>query len=95
MLGSVLIALFSIIGVQAQPLGITIAPVNDCSTLPKYNNATNIAGPWTIRVDGCHNGSSPQGDCSIEGFAASCDVKKSPEERGIEKGSVSSLSIVI
>lgn len=93
MLGPALLALSAlvgVIGVQAQPLSVTLAPVNDCAALPKWNNATNIAGPWTIRVDGCRNGTSPRGDCSIEGFTASCDVKRSAEEKGIEKGSVSS-----
>jgi hypothetical protein len=90
MLISALFVIFSVIGFRGQPLGVTLTPVNDCSALPKYNNATNIAGPWTIRVNGCHNSTSPQGDCDIEGFAASCDVKRSAEEKSIQRGSVRS-----
>ncbi|CAI7577535.1 unnamed protein product [Penicillium manginii] len=69
-----------------QPRAASVVPIDNCSALPNYNNATNTAGPWKIRVDGCNNGSS-QG-CRIEGFAAGCDVTRSADEKGIEKGAI-------
>jgi hypothetical protein len=95
MLRTSFVALCLFVGVHAQPVqplqpraaSSSVVPVDNCSALPNYNNATNIAGPWKIRVDGCNNGSS-QG-CDMEGFAAGCDVTRSADEKGIEKGAVS------
>lgn len=81
-------ALLLLAGVHAQPRAASVVPVEGCAELPNYNNATNTAGPWKIRVDGCSNATS-SGACSIEGFAAGCDVTRSADEKGIEKGSVS------
>lgn len=89
MIGTAILFLFSLVGVQAQPRGVVFSPVDDCSALPKFNNVTNIAGPWTITVDGCTVIKESGGSCSIEGFAASCDVKRSADEKGIQKGAVS------
>lgn len=80
-------ALLLLAGVHAQPRAASVVPVEGCAELPNYNNATNIAGPWKIRVDGCTDATS-LGACSIEGFAAGCDVTRSADERGIEKGSI-------
>lgn len=83
---------FCLLGAHAQPVqpvtrAASVVPVDHCSALPNYNNATNTAGPWKIRVDGCSNGSS-QG-CRMEGFVAGSDVTRSADEKGIEKGAVS------
>ncbi|CAI7664474.1 unnamed protein product [Penicillium pancosmium] len=94
MLRTSFVALCLFAGVHAQPVqpvqpraaSSSVVPVANCSALPNYNNATNIAGPWKIRVDGCSNGSS-QG-CRMEGFAAGCDVTRSADEKGIEKGAI-------
>ncbi|KAJ5698842.1 hypothetical protein N7462_000847 [Penicillium macrosclerotiorum] len=74
------------IGVQAQPQGITTTAVSGCSSLPGFNNETNIAGPWTIKIDECNSATATGAACSIEGYAATCDVKRSAGETGIEKG---------
>lgn len=62
--------------------------VEGCSALPNYNNATNIAGPWNIRTSRCRNGNDSQESCEIEGLAAGCDVTRSADEKGIERGSL-------
>ena len=62
--------------------------VEGCSALPNYNNATNIAGPWNIRASRCINGRNSNESCDIEGLAAGCDVTRSADEKGIERGSV-------
>ncbi|KAJ5085076.1 hypothetical protein N7532_009847 [Penicillium argentinense] len=82
------VALCLLAGVHAQSRAASVVPVEGCAALPNYNNATNIAGPWTIRVDGCTNATATQESCSIEGFGASCDVTRSADEKGIEKGSL-------
>lgn len=66
----------------------SVVPVANCAALPNYNNATKIAGPWNIRVDGCSNSDISE-PCRFEGFPAGCDVTRSADEKGIEKGSVS------
>ncbi|KAJ5183938.1 hypothetical protein N7492_001554 [Penicillium capsulatum] len=76
------------IGIHAQGRGVTIVPVKDCSALPRYNRATNIAGPWGIKVDGCNNATAPRESCAIEGFGASSDVKRSTQEKAIDQGSI-------
>lgn len=88
------VALLLLAGAHAQPVqprAASAIPVESCSSLPNYNNATSIAGPWKIRVDGCSNANSESG-CRTEGFAAGCDVTRSADEKGIEKGAVSSNS---
>lgn len=68
--------------------------VEGCSALPNYNNATNIAGPWNIRTSRCRNGNDSQESCEIEGLAAGCDVTRSADEKGIERGSVRRFSFL-
>lgn len=89
MIGRAILFLFSLVSVRAQPHGITFSPVNGCAALPNYNNVTEIAGPWAVRIDACTQGAASRGTCIIEGFAASCDVTRSADEKGIEKGVVS------
>ncbi|CAG7927774.1 unnamed protein product [Penicillium olsonii] len=64
--------------VNAQPLGrgLSVEPVEDCSLLPAYNEETRIAGPWTVHVDSCYNGTATDGRCTIEGFGSSSDVTR-------------------
>jgi len=65
-----------------------------CNALPNYNNATNIAGPWNIRTSRCRSGNDSQEFCEIEGLAAGCDVTRSADEKGIERGSVRRFSFL-
>lgn len=89
MIGATLLAvLFVSIGVQAQGRGVTVVPVTDASTLPQWNSATKISGPWRIKVSDCTNSTASRGACSIEGYGASCDAKHASGEGGIEEGSV-------
>lgn len=69
--------------------------VSDCSQLPLYNYHTNIAGPWTLKVDSCYNGTSSRGSCSIEGFGSSSDTTRQPGDKPnrFEHGFVSVQSI--
>jgi hypothetical protein len=88
-LSSVFLTALSVaIGVQAQPRSIINTPIDGCSTLPRWNNETNIAGPWSLELAGCRNGTA---FCSIEGYAATCDVKRPTEEKKIDRGVVCSL----
>ncbi|KAJ5354385.1 uncharacterized protein N7496_012818, partial [Penicillium cataractarum] len=80
------IALSFAIGVQAQPRSVTNTPIDGCSTLPSWNNETNIAGPWSFQLTGCRNGTAFNGACNIEGYGATCDVKRSAGDKGIEHG---------
>lgn len=88
-LSSVFLAALSVaIGVRAQPRSVTTIPIDGCSALPRWNNETDIAGPWTFQLAGCRNGTA---SCAIEGYAATCDVKRSAEEKGIGRGVVCPL----
>lgn len=92
MLATSLATLVLAIGATAYPAGSSATPLKDCSALPRWNNNTNIAGPWTILVDSCTNMTAAGGACSIKGFPASSDVKTSAQEKGIESGSVRAAS---
>lgn len=81
-------ALSLAIGVQAQPRSVTNTPTDDCSVLPRWNNETNIAGPWLFQLTGCLNGTAAKSVCSIEGYGATCDVKRSADEKSIDRGIV-------
>ncbi|KAJ5157893.1 uncharacterized protein N7482_008993 [Penicillium canariense] len=73
-------------GVQAHPRGVTNTPIDACSALPRWNNETNIAGPWSFQIVGCHNGTDSEGVCGIEGYGATCNAKRLPDKNGIETG---------
>lgn len=61
--------------------GLFVEPVTDCSQLPAYNDLTNIAGPWTVNIDSCYNGTAPDSRCSIEGFGSSSDVTRQRDDK--------------
>jgi hypothetical protein len=92
MLASVFFSsLLLIAGAQPFERGLTVEPVADCSQLPAYNDGTKIAGPWTVNIDSCYNGTAPHGTCTIEGFGSSSDVTRQPDDKGnmIDHGFVS------
>jgi hypothetical protein len=84
-------SLLLIAGAQPFERGLTIEPVTDCSQLPAYDDDTKIAGPWTVNIDSCYNGTATHGICDIEGFGSSSDVTRQPDDKGnmIENGFVS------
>lgn len=92
MITSVVFAcLFLLAGAHPGKRGPFIESVTDCSQLPLYNNETKIAGPWTLKVDSCYNGTATRGLCSIEGFETGSDIIRLREDRPntIEHGFVS------
>ncbi|CAG8045980.1 unnamed protein product [Penicillium nalgiovense] len=74
--------------------GLFIESITDCSQLPSYSNDTKMAGPWTIKVDSCYNGTAPEGQCSIEGFESGSDITRQREDRPntIEHGFITIIS---
>lgn len=85
--------LFLAVGIHAHGRSLTIVPVKGgCSALPRYNNATNIAGPWGLKAHDCKNSTASREHCTIDGFGASSDVKRSTQEKRIDKGSVCATS---
>jgi hypothetical protein len=88
-----LFSLFLLAGAQPLEQSLTVEPVKDCSELPDYNPKTKIAGPWTINVDGCYNGTSSN-SCSIEGFSTSADTTRQFGDEGYLNGLVSGHSPV-
>ncbi|KAJ5425002.1 hypothetical protein N7465_000072 [Penicillium sp. CMV-2018d] len=91
---AVFASLFLLASAKSGNQGHFIEPVTDCSQLPSYNNDTKIAGPWTIKVDNCYNGTGPQGLCSIEGFESSSDItrQRDDEPDTIEHGFITIVS---
>ena len=84
-------SLFLLASAQSWKRSPFIEPVTDCSELPLYNNETKIAGPWTLKVDSCYNGTASRGLCRIEGFETGSDITRQREDRPntIEHGFVS------
>ncbi|KAJ5766018.1 uncharacterized protein N7511_003634 [Penicillium nucicola] len=82
-------SLFLLAGAQPLAQSLTVEPVRDCSELPDYNPKTKIAGPWTIIVDGCYNGTSP---CSIEGFSTGADTTRQFGDEGFLNGLITITS---
>ncbi|KAK9848433.1 hypothetical protein MYU51_016643 [Penicillium brevicompactum] len=74
--------------------GLSVEPVTDCSQLPAYDDLTEIAGPWTINIDSCYNGTAPDSRCSIEGFGSSSDVTRQRGDKSdlIEHGFITIAS---
>lgn len=91
---AVFASLFLLASGKSWNRGSFIEPITDCSQLPLYNNDTKIAGPWTIKVDGCYNGAGPQGLCSIEGFESSSDITRQRDDtpNTIEHGFITIVS---
>lgn len=89
---AVFASLFLLASAQPWKRSLFIESITDCSQLPSYSNDTKIAGPWTIKVDSCYNGTSPDGLCSIEGFESGSDITRQRGDRPntIEHGFVSS-----
>ncbi|CAI7592451.1 unnamed protein product [Penicillium glandicola] len=87
-------SLFLLASAQSGKRGLFIEAVTDCSQFPLYNNETMIAGPWTIKVDNCYNGTAPQGVCSIEGFESGSDITRQRDDRPdtIEHGFITIVS---
>ena len=85
-----LFSLFLLAGAQPLEQSLTVDPVKYCSELPDYSPQTKIAGPWTINVDGCYNGTSSH-SCSIEGFSTSADITRQFGDEGYLNGLVSSI----
>lgn len=82
-------SVFSVLAsAQTQRRGVTVVPVQGCFVLPGYSDATKIAGPWTIKVDGCRNAAASENACSVDGYGAGCDVNRTVEDKGIERGFV-------
>ncbi|CEJ57872.1 hypothetical protein PMG11_06550 [Penicillium brasilianum] len=79
-------ALSLVIAVQAQPRSVTNTPVDGCWALPRWNNETKIAGPWSFQLWGCRNGTASNGACGIEGYGATCDAKRAEDGRGFDHG---------
>ncbi|KAI2709104.1 hypothetical protein CBS147332_6163 [Penicillium roqueforti] len=95
MITSVVFAcLFLLAGAHPGKRGPFIESVTDCSELPLYNNETKIAGPWTLKVDSCYNGTATRGLCSIEGFETGSDIIRLREDRPntIEHGFITIVS---
>lgn len=90
MLAAALFSLFLVAGAQPLEQKLTVEPVKYCSELPDYNPKTKIAGPWTINVDGCYNGTSSH-SCSIEGFSTSADTTRQFGDEGYLNGLVRSI----
>ncbi|KAJ5190007.1 hypothetical protein N7491_007952 [Penicillium cf. griseofulvum] len=90
----ILSSLFVLTSAQPWKRGHFIEPVTDCSQLPSYNNHTKMAGPWTLKVDTCYNGTAPGGLCDIQGFESSSDITRQREDRPntIEHGFISIVS---
>ncbi|KAJ5091068.1 hypothetical protein NUU61_005938 [Penicillium alfredii] len=77
--------LFLLASAWPQPQ-ISRTPITECSALPKYNDGSKIAGPWTLKVHRCSDATASQTGCKLEGLEASCDVRKSAEDKGIQQG---------
>ncbi|KAJ5953040.1 uncharacterized protein N7479_011453 [Penicillium vulpinum] len=92
---TVFASLFLLASAQLSKRSIFIEEVTDCSVLPSYNNDTKIAGPWTLKVDNCYNGTAIRGLCSIEGFESGSDITQERENRQnttLEHGFVTTIS---
>ncbi|CRL24470.1 unnamed protein product [Penicillium camemberti] len=91
---AVFASLFLLASARPWKQGHFIEPITDCSQLPSYNNDTKIAGPWTIKVDNCYNGTGPRGLCSIEGFESSSDITRQRDDtpNTIEHGFITIVS---
>ncbi|KAJ5153635.1 uncharacterized protein N7500_009074 [Penicillium coprophilum] len=87
-------SLFLLTSAQPWKRSTFIEPVTDCSQFPSYDNHTKIAGPWTLKVDGCYNGTATRGLCSIEGFESGQDITRQREDRPktIEHGFITIVS---
>ncbi|KAJ5306996.1 hypothetical protein PENANT_c003G11109 [Penicillium antarcticum] len=90
MLTATLFSLFLLAGAQPLAQSLTVEPVKDCSELPNYNPKARIAGPWTINVDGCRNGTSSH--CSIERFSTSADTTRQFGDEGFLNGLITITS---
>ncbi|KAJ5844632.1 hypothetical protein EN45_085960 [Penicillium chrysogenum] len=91
---AVFASLFLLASAQPWKRSLFIESITDCSQLPSYSNDTKIAGPWTIKVDSCYNGTSPDGLCSIEGFESGSDITRQRGDRPntIEHGFITIVS---
>ncbi|OQE91390.1 hypothetical protein PENNAL_c0009G09114 [Penicillium nalgiovense] len=91
---AVFASLFLLASAQPWKRGLFIESITDCSQLPSYSNDTKMAGPWTIKVDSCYNGTAPEGLCSIEGFESGSDITRQREDRPntIEHGFITIIS---
>ncbi|CAI7611593.1 unnamed protein product [Penicillium discolor] len=91
---AVFASLFILASAKSGKQGHFIEPITECSQLPSYNDDTKIAGPWTIKIDNCYNGTGPHGLCSIEGFESSSDItrQRSDTPDTIEHGFITIVS---
>ncbi|KAJ5371615.1 hypothetical protein N7517_003621 [Penicillium concentricum] len=91
---AILSSLFILASAQPWKRGIFIEPVTDCSQLPSYNNHTKMAGPWTLKVDSCYNGTATRGLCTIESFESGQDITRQRADRPntIEHGFITIVS---
>ncbi|CAG8944420.1 unnamed protein product [Penicillium salamii] len=76
LLGAIISSFMLLASAQPHERGLSAEPVDDCSQLPAYNVDTQIAGPWTVSIASCYNGTASDSRCTIEGFGSSSDVTR-------------------
>lgn len=55
----------------AQAASVTpVAVKGGCSSLPQYDSAKGIAGPWVVTANQCVNTTAADHACSMEGFGS-------------------------